>query len=880
MESRRDILWYTLTPHESLGALDTRRDGLHSQEVRDRQKEFGPNALPEKKQVSSSAILWAQFKSPLVFVLLFAAVVTLVLREWVDFGVVSAAVVINTIVGFIQELKADRSVEQLRRMVQIQARVVRGGTIEMVPAAAVVPGDILSLTEGDRLPADARILEANELETEEASLTGESAPVRKQLEKLAIGTTIGDRTTMVFAGTSIGRGTGRAVVVATGTHTEIGKLSQMVSETHEGRTPLQTQLAKLSRALGIIVGVIVIALVAFGSVRGFGFVEIFLTAVAVAVAAIPEGLLVSLTVILAIGMQRILKKKALVRKLVAAETLGSVSVICTDKTGTLTEGKMQVVHIVTEVGEGKPDGKIEHHVRALRIAVLANDATVKTTGDSMEEYEVMGEPTDRALMQAGMEAGLDPRELVKREDRVAEIPFDYGRKYMATLHAEGGVEGSVVYMKGAPEVLLGHSTAHDATREKWLHQADALTAKGWRVLGVAQKRLRHRLTELHEDTITAMEFVGLIALQDPLRPEARETIALCRAAGIHTVLITGDHKLTAEAIAAEAGILVSDHRIVEGKELDGWTDAELRKHVEHITVYARVEPRHKLRIVGAWQALGEVVAMTGDGVNDAPALKAADVGIAFGSGSDVTKETADVVLLDNNFKTIVAAVEQGRIIFANIRKVVAYLLSDSFSEMILIGGSLLMGLPLPLLPAQILWINLITDGFPSLALTVEPSERDVMSEKPRKRSEPILNREIKSLIFIIGVLTDLGLFALFFWLLNLDFSIEYIRTMMFVALGIDSLFYVFAIRSLRNSIFTMNPFANRWLIGAVGIGFALQFISIYWGPLQSILRTQSLNLVDWSILIGVSAVKLFMIEAAKAVFRFLERVRREVVQST
>lgn len=862
---------------------------MTQKEAQTKLQHFGPNELPKKKPVRWVLILWSQFKSPLIFILFIAAVVTAILNEWVDFGVIIAAVIINTILGFIQELKADRSVENLRRMVEIQARVMRDGEVQLISAKDVAPGDILLLHEGDKIPADARLFEANELETEEAELTGESAPVKKNIEKLALGIALADRTNMVYMGTMVARGVGKAVVTATGLETSIGQLAQLVAETEEEKTPLQFQLGRLARGLSGIVLVIVLMLVILGLLRQMAFFDIFLTAVAVAVAAIPEGLLVSVTAILAIGMQRILQKKALVRKLIAAETLGSVSVICTDKTGTLTEGKMQVVQIVTEEGRGKPNKEEAHHVQALKIAVMANDGAVKfSEKDGMKELHIFGDSTERALLAAGVEAGIDQSELIKTEYRIAEVPFDHHRKFMAALNFVRGYEGSTIYVKGAPEVLLercSHSKKggeeiimNAPARDRWLRQADELTSGGLRVLAVAQKKLRTRPEVLYEEDVSHLTFVGLIALQDPLRQEARETIELCRKAGIHPVLITGDHKLTAKTIAREAGILVEDHRVLTGKELDELTDFDLRKQVEHITVYARVDPKHKLRIVDAWQARGKVVAMTGDGVNDAPALKSADVGVAVGSGSDVTKETADLVLLDNNFKTIVEAIKQGRVIFANIRKIVAYLLSDSFSEMILIGGSLLMGLPLPLLPAQILWINLITDGFPNLALTFEPEESGIMNEPPRSKGEPILNRDLKILIFLIGIITDLGLFAIFLWLLGGVYQIEYVRTMIFAALGLDSLFYVFSIRSLRQSIFKINPLRNRFLVLAVLIGVFLQAAAIYWGPLQRVLKTVPLNLSDWGIVILIGVIKIFAIEIAKTVFRFLDQVREEVLR--
>jgi len=607
----------------------------------------------------------------------------------------------------------------------------------------------------------------------------------------------------------------------------------------------------------------------------------FITAVALAVAAIPEGLIIAVTIILTIGMQFILKKKALVRKLVATETLGSVSVICTDKTGTLTEGNMQVSKIITadkeyQLTKSKELNEVEK-VRDLisKVSVLCNAAVVENPEAELESLKIIGSPTEKALLIAAIESGYVPEKLHKDYIQLDEIPFDSEKKFMATLCNHKKAEHQHIFTKGAPEIIFKYCSkvmisgkAETLTLEKLNYlkkKYEAMTKKGLRLLAFAYKT-GHDFKNCN-DELKNLTFLGFVAIKDPLRREAKEALLLCKSAGIRTVVITGDHRLTAKAIFDELGFK-TDGNIVEGSELDNWTDEELQARVVNIDIYARVEPRHKLRVVDAWQARGEVVAMTGDGINDAPALKSADIGIALGDGSDVTKETADIILLDNNFKVIVAAIEQGRIIFENIRKVVLYLLSDSFSELILITGSLLVGLPLPILATQILWINLVADGLPNIALTLEPGESEIMEDKPRKKSEPILNKEMKVLIFIIGIITDIILFILFIYLLNTmgEGRLDHIRTIIFTALGIDSLLYVFSVRSLRHSIFTKNIFSNLYLVGAVIIAFFILISAVYVPFLQTIFKTVSLNGREWLVILSLGLIKITAIEIVKHYF--------------
>lgn len=860
--------------HELKTSLNT---GLSSNEAQKRLTEVGANKLPAPKPLSTTAIFFDQFKSPLIIILLCAAAISLVFSEFIDVGVILMAVFINTLVGFIQESKASRAMERLQEMVEHKARVLRDGQEIEIDASQVIPGDILFLEAGDQVPADARLFENHSLSANEAPLTGESIPSYKKEEVLPKGIVISDQENMVFAGTSIASGKGKAIVTATGIHTELGKIATLVKETEEEKTPLQKRLSDLGKILGITISIICFALLWLGIMQGRPFFEVFLTSVAVAVAAIPEGLPVAVTVILTIGMQKILQKKALTRKLLAAETLGSVTTICSDKTATLTTGDMQVAHVLACSQDKKfvLDGK-GSHLLALKIGLLCNNAFIENPKEELANWVIRGDSTDKAMLLAATHAGLEKQKLEKEMPRLDEIPFDHEKKYMAVLISDqlSAVSCQLIYVKGAPEKLLemskyvdidGQQETLTPSRLKEIEQGyEKLTAKGLRVLSVGYKGNPTNLSNLSK--LTDLTFVGLIGLKDPLRPEAKEMIEKAKKAGIRPVIVTGDHRLTAKAIAAEIGLRTGAENIFEGEDLERLSDEELEKVIDKIDVFARVEPKHKLRIIDILKKKGEVVAVVGDGVNDAPAIKKADIGISLGSGTDVAKETADIVLLDDNFRTIIAAIEQGRTIFENIKKVVLYLLSGSFTQIVLVGGSLLFGLPLPLLPAQILWVNLIEDTFPGLALAFEPVEKEVMDQPPRNKNEPLLDTEMKTLIFIIGILIDLVLFGLFWFLLRAGFDLNLIRTIIFVAMAIDTLFIVFSCRSLRHLIWQKNPLTNPYLLGAVLTSAALLVTAIYLPPLQIILRTQSLTLWPWVLVISLALLKTFAIEVTKWIF--------------
>lgn len=881
--------WYSYKIQKVFQELNSSKKGLSGFEVKKRLERFGENKLPEEKKLSGSQIFLNQFKNPLIYILVVAAAISFVMKEFIDMGVILSTVAVNTIIGFFQENKANKAISLLKKMVEYGVIVLRDNRKTQIDSKQLVPGDIIFLVEGEKIPADARIIEENNLQVIEASLTGESIPSDKNSYVLPEGTVVADRENMVYMGTTVARGKGMAIVCETGIKTEIGKVTQLIKETKEEETPLQIKLKRLSRILAIFIAAITVLIFVLGiwrirtGVEHATYFQMFETAVAIAVAAIPEGLIVAVTVILAIGMQRILKKKALTRKLIAAETLGSTSVICTDKTGTLTENKMQVSHISAydeilvnkkiEFKGGKGMG--DSHIEALKIGMLCNNSVIENPEEELKKWKVLGDPTETALLLAAVNAGLEKKKLDKDRPRLDEIPFDSDKKYMVTLNKYNEKQNAI-YVKGAPETVLNFSTyikTEKGKRELTIKEKETIkkqinefTKKGLRVLGVAYKLIDLKTEKLLEDQSKDFVYVGIIGLHDPVRKEAPETIEICRQAGIRPIIVTGDHKLTAKAIAKEVGINVKEKNIIEGWELDKMDDRKLKKIIREIEIYARVSPKHKVRIIDAWQAVGEVVAMTGDGVNDAPAIKAADIGVALGSGTDVAKETSDLILLDNNFKTIVDAVNQGRVIFDNIRKVVTYLLSSGFTEIILIGGSLLMGLPLPLLPTQILWINVIQDGLPNFALAFEPGEEEVMKDKPRKLKESILNTEMKVLIFIIGIFTDLVLFGLFIYFWKIGYNFEHLRTIVFAGLGIASMFYIWSCKTLRKNIWQINFFTNKYLIFSVIAGVFLLFGAIYIPFLQTVLRTVPLTMTEFLIVIGLGVINLISVEATKWFF--------------
>ncbi len=857
------IAWHHQSSEDVLETLEVSAAGLSGQQARDRLEEYGKNSLPEPFMRPGWRIFLSQLTGPLMLVLVGAVILSSALEEWLDAGVIILAILLNVILGFVEEYKADRSLEALRKYLPKSARVRRGGVITTIEAHELVPGDVIVFSAGDKVTADARMIEGHALEVSEAALTGESVPVAKSTDSVPVGAPVADRSSCLFAGTTVVAGRAEAVVFATGVETEIGKITAVVASLEEEATPLQDQLALFAKRLSAVIFCLSIVVILVGWWRGLEFIEVIQLAVAIAVSAVPEGLAVAVTVILAIGMQRILKQHALVRRLVAAETLGSVSVICMDKTGTLTSGFMQVTDIELASGPVQIDSA-GSGVGLVRLALLATSAVTVERDSETGENRMHGSRTEISIRQY-----LVPFEdAMPAFETVSDLPFDSARKYSARCVRRGGAQE--LYVVGAPDVLLARAYVSDGERVKLEAQISKMTGRGLRVLLAAEGPCPKGGIVIDE-TVADLKILGFIGMHDPLRPETADMIKQAREAGIVPVMITGDHPQTAMRIAQAAGLATSESSVITGAELEEMTDEELQSQVESTFVYARVSPHHKLRIIDAWQARGKPVAMIGDGVNDAPALKAADIGVSVGSGTEVAKETADMVLLDNRFATIVMAIREGRIIFDNIRKMIVYLVSDSFGELILVVGALAMGLPLPILPAQILWINLITDGFPSLALTFEPGERGVMREPPRKKREPLVSREMKMLIFIVGILTDLFLFAIYFFLLGRDVSIEEIRTFIFLALGVDSLLYVFAIRKFRSSIFRSHPFQNRWLLLGVGVGFIFLILPLVVTPLRELFAFTMLPGWAWGLLVGLGILELILIEVAKELFHLRKR---------
>jgi len=844
--------------------------------------EYGPNELQAAHHVSPWAILFEQFKNVLILVLLVATALSAFLGHGVEAVAITVIVLFAVILGFVQEYRAERAIEALRRMAAPTATVLRDGEESEVPARDLVPGDVVVLRAGNRVPGDGRLIEAVNLQIQEAALTGESVPVEKHVAPLSNPELeLGDRKNMAYAGTVATYGRGRAMIIATGMTTEFGKIAQMLQTVETAKTPLQDNLDKLGHMLARAALVVVAIIVALGLFRGQPFIEMLVFGIALAVAVVPEALPAVVTISLALGVQRLVKRGALMRRLPAVETLGSTSVICSDKTGTLTKDEMTArrLYVAGQLldvsGAGyEPHGQFSRdgvtvepsHAlrRLLQAGALASDAHI-VRNDAADRWHVKGDPTEGALVVAAAKAGLKKVDLDARFPRLNEIPFTSETKRMTTLHSLAG--GVTAYAKGAPEVILescerqltadGESHLDATSRSVILDMVRHMASEGLRVLAVAEKT--GATLENAERNATLLGLVGMI---DPPRPEAKAAIQTCGQAGIKAVMITGDHPLTAQAIARELGLLKTG-RVVTGAELEAMGEAEFEREVEAIDVYARVSPAHKLRVVTALQKNGHIVAMTGDGVNDAPALKKADIGVAMGiTGTDVTKEAAAMTLTDDNFASIVAAVEEGRGIFGNIKKYLMYLLSSNIGEIGLMAGAALLGLPLPLTAVQILYVNLATDGLPALALAVDPPEPDLMRRKPRNHRTGIFTRPVITLMIVGGVWSALVNLSLFAWALTSGRSAAEAMTMTFVSLVLIQFLKAYNFRSDRLSVLN-RPFANTWLNRAIAWELVLLFVVVYVPSLHEPFTTFSLSIVDWVIAVGLALTISPVLEAAK-----------------
>ena len=873
---------HTLSVDAACARLQSTPAGLTGTEAVRRLIEYGPNELRAARRISPWTILFEQFKNVLIVVLLVATALSASLGHGVEAIAITVIVLFAVLLGFVQEYRAERAIEALRQMAAPTATVLRDGEESDVPARDLVPGDVVVLRAGNRVPGDARLIEAVNLQIQEAALTGESVPVEKHIAPLSDPElALGDRKNMAYAGTAATYGRGRAMIVATGMTTEFGKIAEMLQTVKTGKTPLQENLGKLGHMLARAALVVVAIIVALGLFRGQPFIEMLVFGIALAVAVVPEALPAVVTISLAIGVQRLVKRGALMRRLPAVETLGSTSVICSDKTGTLTKDEMTARRLfvggqLLEVsGAGyEPHGQFSRDgvtvepsgplKRLLQAAALASDAHV-VRNDSADRWQVKGDPTEGALVVAATKAGLKKIDLDAQFPRVHEIPFSSESKRMTTLHALA--EGVTAYAKGAPEVILascerrltadGETRIDAASRTEILDMVLQMASEGLRVLAVADKA-GATLGDAERD----MTFLGLVGLIDPPRPEAKAAIQTCEQAGIRVVMITGDHPITAQAIARELGLLKTG-RVTVGADLEAMSEAEFAREVEHISVYARVSPVHKLRVVTALQQKGHIVAMTGDGVNDAPALKKADIGIAMGiAGTDVAKEAAAMTLTDDNFASIVAAVEEGRGIFGNIKKYLMYLLSSNIGEIGLMAGATLLGLPLPLTAVQILYVNLATDGLPALALAVDPPEPDLMRRKPRNHRTGIFTRPVITLMLVGGLWSTLVNLSLFAWALSSGRSAAEAMTMTFVSLVLIQFIKAYNFRSDRLSVL-IRPFANRWLNWAIGWEIVLLFVIVYVPSLNEPFGTFSLPLVDWVIVVGLALTISPVLEAAK-----------------
>jgi P-type Ca2+ transporter type 2C len=969
--------WHALKAEEVLENLKVKEQGLTTEEANQRQLSYGLNQLQEAPRPGFLSMLWDQINSFVVWLLIVAAVISGLIGwneyshsgetiEFIEAGAILAIVVLNATLGIIQERRAEEALAALKKLAAPDAHVIRDGHRTTIPARELVPGDIVFLEAGNFIPADVRLLEAVNLRVEEASLTGESLAVQKNaagiMEK---DVPLGDRKNTAFMGTTVSYGRGRGVVTGTGMRTQLGLIAEMLQSVNEEETPLQRRLDQLGRILSIgslvlVAVVFIVALInntvigelftsplAYFNTFGKEITNVFIIAISLAIAAVPEGLPAVVTISLALGMTEMVKRHALIRKLSSVETLGSATTICSDKTGTLTQNEMTVTrlwadgHFINVTGTGyAPMGEFQISgknvdlkkypavLTTLWVGVLNNDSQLETTGESEDEktYRIVGDPTEGALIVAAAKAGAWHGEVKDAYPRENEVPFDSERKRMITVHSvdsphpddispfyDNKYKGwDVIAVKGAPDVVLGLCTQYlgmddqprpmdDAARQRILDANDAMTKDALRVLGVACRMEKDvpegevKVDELERDLI----FVGLMGMIDPARPEVKIALAKAAKAGIRTVMITGDFPNTAKAIAQAIGLLRPGHKVATGADVDKMSEEELKREIEVTDVFARVSPEHKMRIVDALQANDEVVAMTGDGVNDAPAIKRADIGVAMGiTGTDVAKETADMVLTDDNYASIVSAVEQGRIIYSNIRKFVFFLLSSNVAEIMIIFLAVLAGLPAPLTAIQLLWLNLITDGAPALALAMEKGDPDIMDQKPRRKKEPIINRSMGTGLiiqtiaqtgavltaFVLGLVWHLEAGAVIpsgmnvlSYVLQHDWrgvDVQTAETMAFVTLSLCELFRAYTVRSEKASIFRLGVFSNKWMQYAVGASITLLFLVTSVPFLQPIFNTHFPSLREWGLVIGLALIPAVSEEITKF---FLRRKEAQTV---
>jgi Ca2+-transporting ATPase len=881
--------WYQINSKDVFRKLNTSEEGLTDKEVKERLIEYGPNKLAEEEKISKVKILIHQFTSPLIYILLIAGIVTLLLQEYIDSGVIFAVVILNAVIGFIQELKAEESVRALKKMIVPHARVIRGGKEMEIHSEELVPGDIVLLSSGARVPADLRLFHALELRVEEAMLTGESVPAEKMTHALKEkNLPPGDQRNMAFMGTVVVHGRAKSAVVSTGSRTVLGTIAQEVKEVGVVRAPIQDRIQTFARNIGILVLAASLLVFFAGLLLGEGVKEMFMTAVAAAVATIPEGLPIVVTITLAIGVARMSRRNAIVRKLHAVETLGSTSVIGSDKTGTLTKNEMTVrlmfdgEHTYEFTGTGyEPIGELLHEKmplkkdtlkvlqHCLRIGLLCNESDVY---EEEGQYKVDGDPTEGALIVSAMKVGLKPEEERDKYPQIGIIPFESDRGYMATLHKHGNKK--YIFVKGSLDGLLDICTeclvSEDLKKREFFRAAESFGREGLRVLAMAYKEVPDTVEEItHKDVETDLVFAGLQGMIDPPREEAVQAIEGCRRAGIKTVMITGDHAITAQAIAKKLGIVGDDANVLTGKELEAMNDKELYEKVKNISVYARVAPQHKLRIVQQLKEHGDIVAVTGDGVNDAPALKAAHIGVAMGMiGTDVAKEASDMIVTDDNFSSIFNAVEEGRVVFDNIRKVTFFLLPTGIAAVISIVGAMVLGLPIPYVPAQLLWINLVTNGLQDVALAFEPGEKGITERQPRPPGEGIMSRLLIQRTILVGVVISLGVIFNYVVAIRSGDSIDQARTVAVTTMVFFQFFQAWNSRFEIQSVFSRaglltNPFLFLSLVTAFFAHLAVLYVPAF----QWIFRTVPIATPEWIEIISVSMTVILVVEIDKWIRR-------------
>ena len=876
--------WYKISTDEVLAACKTRFEGLTASEVEKKLEIFGPNRLPDEENVSRLKIILHQFTSPLIYILLVAAIATFFLGEYIDTGVIVFVVILNAIVGFFQEYKAETSVRALKNMLVAKARVMRDGKEMEIASEELVPGDVVLLASGAKVPADLRLIEVTELRIEEAALTGESVPVEKTSRPIIEEhLTAGDQINMAFMGTAVVNGRAKGIVVETGAKTMLGNIAQDVQGLSVTETPLQRKIVKFAQYIGLLVLGSATAIIILGLFLGMILKELFVTAVAASVATVPEGLPIVVTVTMAIGLSRMAKRNAIIRKLHAVETLGSTTIICTDKTGTLTKNEMTVKvvydgnHAYEVTGSGyDPEGSILHDwepadLESLKdihslliIGLLCNESRIIL--DENKNISIDGDPTEGALIVSAAKGGLDHNKEKMNYPQIGIVPFESDRGFMATLHRND--RGLIVFLKGAPEKILemcSYLPSGEALdRVKAMNTAERFAEDGLRVLAMAFKEIADSEAPeqfTHDYIGNNLVFAGLQGMIDPPRPEAIEAIEGCKDAGIRVAMITGDHAITAAAIGKMMGLAENKAPAITGKQLEEMTDDELFHRVQETSVYARVSPQHKLRIVQQYIKHGEVVAVTGDGVNDAPALKAAHIGAAMGkSGTDVAREAADMVITDDNFASIFHAVKEGRIVFDNIRKVTLFLIPTGFAAVLSILISMVLNIPIPYVAAQLLWINLVTNGLQDVALAFEPGEKDIIRRKPRNPKEGIMSRLMLERSLIVGTLISAGVVYNFYNALSDGASLEHARTIAMTTMVLFQFFQAWNSRSENRSVFLINPLSNPFLFYSMVAAFLAQIAVIYVPALQWVFRTEALTITEW---LRIALVALTVVAAVE-----------------